>query len=212
MKGLIIKDFSYLRATKVLMTIAVMTILFSLQGPMFVMCYMGIIGVSLTQTTFTYDEFEGGMSFLLTMPVTRRMYVKSKYAFAFLLGFCMMAGAAVLGAAVQLVKGGFDPSEWLVAVIVAVCMQTITLSLSIPTIIKLGIEKGRIMSFVFFAVIAAFIWGGVSILGRNAFADIGAFLAGIDIWTYVLIAVAAVSLLLFVSYRLSLRFMEKKEY
>lgn len=53
----------------------------SMDGGSFFTAYMMFVGIGLSAGTISYDTSDHGMQFLLTLPVTRREYVKEKYLF-----------------------------------------------------------------------------------------------------------------------------------
>ena len=53
----------------------------SMDGGSFFTAYMMFVSIGLSAGTISYDTSDHGMQFLLTLPVTRREYVKEKYLF-----------------------------------------------------------------------------------------------------------------------------------
>lgn len=86
MKGLLIKDLKLIktRGLFILFVVAAFVILQLGAGN-------GEMGVGLTTlmlsmfsiTSITYDEYENGMPFLFTLPITRKEYVREKYVLGF---------------------------------------------------------------------------------------------------------------------------------
>ena len=74
MKGLFIKDIALMKHNKRLLMIIFLTVLFLLMSGMnssFLMGYMPFICCILTMGTISYDEYENGLPFLFTLPVSR---------------------------------------------------------------------------------------------------------------------------------------------
>ena len=89
MKGLFIKDIALMKHNKRLLMIIFLTVLFLLMSGMnssFLMGYMPFICCILTMGTISYDEYENGLPFLFTLPVSRKEYVKEKFLLGFLTG------------------------------------------------------------------------------------------------------------------------------
>ena len=90
MKGLIIKDFKLILQNKFI--IALM-ILFSILGltvgidHYFMVAYFTLCCTGLAISTSGYDEKNNTISYLITMPVSRRGYVIEKYIFTSTIGF-----------------------------------------------------------------------------------------------------------------------------
>ena len=89
MKGLLIKD---IRLMKNMRNSIIMILLIAvsmgayMKDVSFIITYLALIGASFTTSTMSYDEFDNGYTFLLSLPVTRKGYVLEKYAFGLLLG------------------------------------------------------------------------------------------------------------------------------
>jgi len=105
MKALLIKDLSYLKSSRILVIVPVVGLILSLSGGSFFITWVCIMAASMVQTTFTYDEFENGMSYLLTLPVSRRQYVRSKYLMALLCVAAMICAALALTFVLDAVMG-----------------------------------------------------------------------------------------------------------
>lgn len=84
MKGLLIKDFKLLKGQKqFLAAVLVVTIVFMTTNTSlsFIISYITVMMGMITLTTISYDEYENGMGYLFTLPVSRKGYVREKYLF-----------------------------------------------------------------------------------------------------------------------------------
>ncbi|MBQ6662392.1 MAG: ABC-2 transporter permease [Firmicutes bacterium] len=164
MKGLLTKDFMLLRnQSRTLLLLLACGIVMSLSfDNEIVIMYLGIMGGMVAVGTLSYDEFDNGYSFLLTLPVTRKTYVREKYLFC--VG-CTIA-CALIGIAAALVitkvKGGAAGEmptavDVLLTLAATLAVLLIFMSLTIPFRLKYGAEKGRIVLYAFFIGIAALI-------------------------------------------------------
>ena len=91
MKGLLIKDLTVIGKQKKFLVIVLLLAVFLTLGSEdtgFAGNYAMLVLTTLTLTTISYDEMNGGMMFLLSLPATRKTYVKAKYTFAFLNLLC----------------------------------------------------------------------------------------------------------------------------
>ena len=89
MKGMLIKDFKLLRNMRNSLIIIVLVAVTSgayLQDASFVIPYLAFIGATFASSTLSYDEYDNGYAYLLSMPVTRKGYVTEKYILGFILG------------------------------------------------------------------------------------------------------------------------------
>lgn len=175
MTGLLIKDWKLLknqgRAFLIVLAMAVLLMFSdSIRQSNVVSSYLTFVVAMFAVSSFNYDEFDNGMSYLLALPVDRKTYVAEKYVFGLLLVF----GAWILAMAVQIPLGLFFSSsqdwyEYFVTNILFLTMALVFLGYTFPLIIHFGTEKGRIYSFVLLIVVA----GGLFFLEK----------AGLDRWS-----------------------------
>ncbi|HCT91110.1 MAG TPA: hypothetical protein DF613_06995 [Lachnospiraceae bacterium] len=96
MKGLLIKDMNLMlgnaRTILPAMGVGVIYVFFTDIQISFAMGYMIMLFGMTALSTLAYDEENGGMSYLMTLPVSRFQYVLSKYLFLLLF---MSVGAVV---------------------------------------------------------------------------------------------------------------------
>ena len=83
MKGLLIKDYKLLmlqKKTFLLILLIAICMNFAMQdNPGFIIGYLTFFAALMANTTLSYDEYGNGVLFLLTLPVTGKTYVRSKY-------------------------------------------------------------------------------------------------------------------------------------
>ena len=211
MLGMMRKDLCLLlqRSRAILMMAGVGIIIgFSTDGS-FMIGYLTMISAILTIGTISYDEFDNGYPFLLTLPVTRRSYVTAKYIFCFLGDLVGWAAASVIYAGCCLAKGAGLGMEQLAAALVFLPVVGLMSAVMLPLQLKYGAEKSRLALAVLF--------GGIGVLGAlgmklfpglpdtlRAFPEISGAALGVAALGAVVVAVA-------LSYRISLGIMEKKE-
>ena len=85
MKGLLIKDLKILgKQKKFLILILILAVMlpFGSDDAGFTTNYIILMLSLLSLSTLSYDEMNGGMMFLLSLPTSRKLYVKEKYVFA----------------------------------------------------------------------------------------------------------------------------------
>ena len=91
MKGLLKKDLSILFCNKAMLIAAIIVLaavaFMGSGGGQFIMSYMAIFVPMVINSTISYDDMDNGMEYLMTLPVTRRQYVYSKYVFSAGAGF-----------------------------------------------------------------------------------------------------------------------------
>ena len=93
MKGLLIKDFVYIKNQRVfLLILAAISVYFFVSGQnlFFVVTYVSAMFATLIVNTVSFDEQDGGMGFLFTLPISRKAYVLEKYVFGILMALAMV--------------------------------------------------------------------------------------------------------------------------
>ena len=88
MKGLLIKDLKLIktRGIFILFVVAAYAVLQLGAGNSEMSVGLTTLILSIFSiTSITYDEYDNGMPFLFTLPITRREYVREKYVFGFAL-------------------------------------------------------------------------------------------------------------------------------
>lgn len=216
MKGLLIKDLRILLGAQrtTLIFLGIFEIWFAYMGmAQMALSYGVMLSVFLSVGTINYDEFDHGMQFLFTLPFERKEYVREKY----LLGILMGGVGAVLGGVIVSIRniittGGFVWSQ-LVLVMGVFLMGVLMLCASLPIQFKFGAEKGRMLSVLFYGAVGMI--GAIVLITLQEFSVDG---SGILAWLEGQIGVAAAVLggmlylaLIALSYKLSVRIVEKKE-
>lgn len=214
MKGLLIKDFMILKSEKSYFAIGIIIIV----GMMFFVDeFVFPIGFSMfffsifAMNTIGFDTLDNGTAFLMTLPVSRSDYAKEKYV----LGLILSGTALVLAGSVALIaaryKGTYTVEEILFIVLTFVPATVLLQAVAIPIQIKFGREKGAI---AILAVIAVFFMS-VKIVGIIVRPDVDGIIASLaKMNTGVLFALIyiAAGVLMLISYTISKRIMQKKEF
>lgn len=211
MLGLMRKDLCLLlqRSRALVIMVGVGVIIgFSTDGG-FLMGYLTMISAILSIGTISYDEFDNGYPFLLTLPVTRKNYVTAKYLFCLASNLAGWAAASVIFAGCCLVKGEGFRMEQLTEALAFLPVAGLMTAVMLPLQLKYGAEKSRLALAVLF--------GGIGVLGAlgmklfpglpntlRAFPEISGAALGAAALGAVVAAVA-------LSYWISLGIMEKKE-
>lgn len=222
MRGLMRKDWEILTLNKKFLAIVVAVSIFMTysadSGLGFLQMYVPMMAVFLLMSTFSYDDNDNGMAFLMTLPGNRGSYVKEKYLFGFLLSglCCVLTSAVAAGLAFTGTISGSDLEEIGINFLTSVLFSGIMMAIVFPLMLKYGSEKGRMAMAVVF--VAAF--GVILLLGRvkdrlpftfnqnavDSFMEsLGPAMVAVGF-----LAVTAASLL--VSCLISIRIMAKKEF
>lgn len=209
MKGLIYKDLMQLKTQKTgLLFVLFLSIVFSFtflkEGAVVSFClFVMLINVT---STITMDEYNNFLGYLLSLPVSRNDYVKSKYVFAILL----FASTWFLGSLLSLLTDFILTKqlhfEIMSSTVMMPLMVMVIFAISLPFLLKFGGEKGRlIMSGVIgliFGVSVYFMQFGEGLFQTISNASLTSILA------LMIVIVAVISL---VSYGASIKIMAKKD-
>lgn len=218
MKGLLIKDIKIILSNKsmflVILVVMGMVAFTDVAISAFVTSYIAILFTTMVVTTISYDDYDRCISFLMTLPVSRKDYVRGKYVFAVLGELCGILLAFVLNTAINILKDSqMDFNELIFASAVIFFIMLVYISLLIPIQLKFGGEHGRVVLFavVILSIAAAF---GLIKLLEIFNIDLN-WIVNTVIWENAVlsavIGVVITGLLIFLSYFVSNRIMKKRE-
>ena len=218
MKGLLVKDFRLMKGQKnflVLLFIMIAFVFISGMDASFFMGYLPFLLMIAAMSTITYDEFDNGMAFLMVLPISRKLYVQEKYLFGGVLGFTGLASAFVLFLISEINKGSsMTFTQYVLLFLCFLAFVILFLCLMIPIQLKFGSEKGRIVLFIIFFGIIGMVYL-VSKITDKIPAQVIEVCRGIQKLPFGILAALAVGiyiLALFISLKISLGIMEKKEW
>ena len=221
MRGLLEKDFRLLGQQKrnaLLFLVVAISISFTMDST-FLVSYISMIGVLLVLSTISYDSYDNGMSFLMTLPFDAKTYAVEKYVIS-LLGLSVCWGVSVLlqFATLLVKKETAGVLEILKTDLLFLPLFGLIIALTIPVDLKFGTEKGRIIILVFFGVVTVLMISGKRMaeyiferMGWNMDMILGK-LSKVPGSAYTLAAFAAVLMILMLSMLYSINTMKKKEF
>lgn len=167
MKGLLIKDYKLMLGQKSFLGMAALMAVLYLtiyKDPIVAVIFITVMCTMFTVSTLSYDEYENGMAYLFTLPISRNTYVLEKYAFALVnsvvTGVIMYAMAY---GAVKIRGLAISQSDMYSGLAGACFVSIIMISYMIPLYIKFGIEKSRIVSASGMAAIFLILYLGIKI-------------------------------------------------
>lgn len=215
MMGLIEKDIRLLgkRKQAVLIFFAIAVLMAATQGSTFAIPYTTFLCAFFAFSTISYDESDNGYQYIMTLPVSRKTYVTSKYVFAILGGMVGWAVSVVCSTAFLLTGINAEAEAFSIAeVAVFIPAFVILIAVLLPVQLVFGVEKSRI--------VIALIAGAVFVLATVASkvgvgSDASGMAALIDnvsaVGMGLLITVIAV-IALGISYAITVKYFEKKEF
>ncbi len=218
MKGLFTKDVRLmLQRKKTILLFVILTVFMAMiQDDTFVVGYFTILMASLfLGTTLSYDEMDNSTVFLMSLPVTRKMYVKEKYWFS-------MAGAMIgwsVALLITLITMHFghekvDWADFIPSVLVFIPIVMVLISFMLPVQLKFGAERSRI---IFVGILALFF--GLIIFSFHAITvstvDVSGAIDTVERMPDIAIPggmFLAALVIMIISYMISLRIMKNKEF
>ena len=215
MLGLLVKDLRLALTRKyALLFILVIALIMgtNMEGP-FIIGYVTMIALMLAVGTIIYDEMDNGYDFMMTMPLTRKTYVREKYLFCLLSALVAWLVGAILTCAAYIIRQNTSALlEDIPISLVLIPVLFILPAVMIPLQLKLGAERSRIATYIIFGFIAGLIFMGKKLLDSSDLTpEIETTLNSIS--SVALIAIIAFCLLVaFISYLCSVRIMMKKEF
>ena len=213
MRVLLAKDIRLFRTMKNMMLIIVAMIVVSLitgqkelgalniQMSILLFGYMGMV-------TMSYDDFDNGMEFILTLPTTKKIYAIEKYVLA----LSTLVVMSIVGTGL-LVALGIEFNTAILDIAPMAAIAIVLVSINLPLTLKFGSEKTKILTLILFIGFGSLVGTlGTSNLNEILNSDLvkkimslGKLQLGIGIG---LIAI----IILFVSCCISIKISENKEY
>lgn len=207
MKGLLLKDLymigKYLRFSLVLMVV------FTLVGAvdsetMFFVFYPCMICGMIPVNLLGYDERSKWDAYAATLPCTKAQYVSAKYLIG-LAGLMVVLVLTGISQAVRMiVTDSFACEEYLLLLGMLVMLGCVSCGMTLPFMFRYGVEKGRMAYYVMVGLVCGS-GGFLSRYFRPELRERISLNAGLPIVMVIVIGLYALS------WRLSIRFWEKRE-
>ena len=217
MKGLIIKDFQLLFSNKRILYIVFAIALFSaMMGDGITLTYISSFVAVMLQvialSTISYDNYQHGNTFLMTLPLRRKDYVIEKYIFCSIIACVGIMFSLILGLLARM-RTNHMKIEIAVGIVIALVFLIYSF-IAIPLELKFGNEVGRTIPFIIGAVI--FLIAQILIqVNDSLFDSIMNWLnklENISDITALMIAIAAFVIALTITIPISIKIINKKEF
>ena len=227
MKTLLVKDYRILFTNKKsfiwILGIGILMLATTMEID-FLVGYMMMLTLLLSAGTINYDELDNGMSFLMTLPASRKTYAVEKYVLTFINS--LVCGGVIF--ALYLMTKGFvdwgfeigDMAAITLGWIAGICFAS---SVMLPLYMKFSAEKRRVVLLIFAGTIAVIVFAAESVINKLAGDGIpnggqvviGDIITGIELMNPAVIllcvfGIAAVCVA--ISVFISIRIMQKKEF
>jgi hypothetical protein len=207
MLGLIKKDLFMLKNNSKLLVIwIIMIILFSLSGEGGLYIVLPVMGLSLSISSFSYDDYNNWNTYLSALPNGKKYAVKAKYIFSLLL----LIFTSIISIILVLILSK-NIEEDLSGVLGTVLGFMFLISILFPFIYKFGIEKGRIILIIMCLIIGS---GGGIIAKKLSGKELPSFIKYIDEHFLLcsIIATIVIIIIYVVSFIISNKIYAKKEF
>lgn len=218
MKGLLIKDFKLMKNNAMFL---VMIIIISIgcaagmKNPFFALGYATALISIFSINTIAYDEYDNGMPYLFSLPVSRKIYVKEKYVFAILISVIGLTMATVISVGVSLfMDEWYGIKEWLGILSLSLFFVVLIQGVIIPVRMKFDSEKHKMAMLAVVGTMAA-VGGGIFGIAKTCGIDLEAVFDKILItnaWSTLAVVIFLGVCMMLISYKLSVRFMERREF
>lgn len=217
MKGLIIKDLLFLKnnmKTFLIILLAFAIIAISSENYSFMIYTIPFFLVMMTISTFNYDEFNNWNSYCLTLPISRKKIVQSKYLFTIFLAIIGIILSALIIIIFKSINQSLNLEEQISNFSGSFFAVSLIISILYPLIYKFGSEKGRI--FIFIIVIGiSIILGVIFSLLEQLSINYQYLLSSLNSLNYIQISLSMLIIsivIIIISYLISLRIYQKKEF
>ena len=217
MKALFIQDIRYMLTQKsFLVTILIVGIALALgqnDNYIFVIGYLGFMGMITGLMSLTMDDQSHGLAFLFSLPIDRRTYVREKYLFVVFMGIVFSLFATALCLLFRMFAEYKAPlDEILVTSLGTLFVMLLFVCFMLPLQLKFGAERARLASFIAIGLFfAAVIVAGLVVNFADALPFIQAFLSLSPV-APIGIAIAFLIVCLRISYSASLRVILRREF
>ena len=151
MKGLLLKDWymvkKYCRAY-LLIAIVFIAISFFSNDNMFFVFYPCLLCGMIPVNLLAYDERSHWMQYSGTLPYTKTQIVSGKYLIGLLAQLAVLAATGIAHGVKMYAAGNFVLGDFAVLMLLMLIVSTLSSSICLPFVFKLGVEKGRTAYYV----------------------------------------------------------------
>ncbi len=151
MKGLLLKDWYMMKKecrSSIFIAAAFIALSVVSNGNMFFVFYPCLLCSLLPVTLLGYDERSRWMQYSGTMPYTKAQIVSGKYLIGLFAQLTILLAVGVTQAAKMMIAGEFVLGEFAVLMLLMLVVSTLTSSIPLPFMFKLGVEKGRTAYYI----------------------------------------------------------------
>jgi len=151
MKGLLLKDWYMMKKYcryYLFCTIGFIILSILSEGNLFFVFYPCMLCGMIPVNLIGYDERSRWMQYCETMPYTKAQIVSGKFIIGLLAQLATMLVIGAAQAVKMMIVGNFLPGEFAVLMLLLLIVSTLSSSICLPFIFKLGVEKGRAAYYI----------------------------------------------------------------
>lgn len=218
MRGLIIKDLLLLKRQKshiifyVMLLFYVFYTLFLAEENSMIIAMSMLLCSMLTITTISYDDLAKWEKYALSMPISRKDIVRSKYL---LLGITVLGGTGIgllASLVLDLLRNKERVLENLMIAGVVSAIGICVVSIMMPLIFKFGVEKSRLMLMGVVAIPSILVLGFYKIvqyfnIPKPSQATLNLFLISFAFFIPIIVI-----LIVLITYKISIKIFTKKDF
>ncbi|MDO5439214.1 MAG: ABC-2 transporter permease [Erysipelotrichaceae bacterium] len=217
MKGLFIKDFFLaFRNSRNLIIFTFVCLIMSLSlDPAFGIGYGILLMGTVALGTLTFDEYDNGLPFLMSLPINARTYIREKFLFCFLAELIGAAAGVLFSLLASLIrKQPIVLEDYLSFAAGMLPAMFLMLSLMIALQLKFGAEKSRLMMLIIYGGFAGIMifTGSMKDQFLPQLSGPVAFLQRQPPLLLISVLLLIFLLLVGILYRVSVKIMENKEF
>lgn len=219
-RGLLEKDFRlfFRQGSSLFLALAFVALFFILTGKTgvtFIAIYIPSVMAVYSGNTISYDENEHGYTYLFSLPVNRKIYVREKYIFSFIMTVCGWGMGVICAGIMVLIKPGeFFDVEMLIMELITIFVFQAIAGIVIAIRLRFEGEKGRfVLPIAILIIFASCYMIGFFVMDNLGLKESISYMIG-EIGDFeIAISLSVLSLLVwFASYKYSMRVMKKKEF
>lgn len=218
MKSLLLKDMYYMKKQRgifLLFLLGALAFILVKEESYFAFTYMLAVTSSISLSTISYDEMGGGYLAIFCLPISRRDYVQSKYLGPGILCFLVLLILVITSLVAEtLIHHNFVFQDWIAQVSLGFGLFVLMTSLSVPILFKYGVENSRTAVFITYGALLAIGFGIYKLIESFFLEEFMGFLTLLEgnfalsilvLWVFFIV-------IILISYRISLRIFEGKEF
>lgn len=220
MKGLFIKDFSYIKESKLLFLFLVLFgfgASYFYKKPTFVLGYFSVFPSIILMSTISYDSINHGFTSLFTMPIKKENYLKQKYSLGILLGLLFLFFAICISSiGYYRIQHSFNfiNSDFLQGCFLTLMFSYFVIAIVTPAEIYFEAQRSQLAMIIVFGgifVCVALIYFLTKLIGFDLESVIDALIE--NHLSIVTLSTGLFTLICnIISYHISLKLLNKKEY